>query len=317
MKFILFMLIFVAICIVNAQTSILDTLDVLSELDGRMVFNRTFDQIIAYHEGDFYIGDIYDWWIEAIIASYGYLSFLTPDVIVGYNINNITLHYFISMMLSNNMYNTYPQFDFPWGIINPPMLIDHIDYGNSLTWEDIHPIILGIPAILVDSLTGGWQTHDVTNWMLSDIENNRIYSQYRIRLLNDSDWDGMDDFIAIDNHNSSYKPYITVEYMPDSTSVSDDNIIPQIRDVRIYPNPFRQSTTISFELQKQEKIILTVYNAKGQLVRKLAEGFYAKGTHTFEWDAKDSYGNQVKAGLYIYKITSQYSSQTGKCLLIK
>jgi len=317
MKFILFLLLFVTISIVNAQTSILDTLDVLSELDGVIVFNRAQTQIIAYQNADYYIGDVYDAWIETMCANHAYLSYSTPQIITGYHLYSAMLNYFIVFMVGNNFIsNGYPKFDYPWGVLEPPMLIDHIDYGNSLTWEDIHPIILGIPAILVDSLTGGWQTHDVTNWMLSDIENNRIYSQYRIRLLNDSDWDGMDDLILISD-NTAYRPYITVEYMPDSTSVSDDNIIPQIRDVRIYPNPFRQSTTISFELQKQEKIILTVYNAKGQLVRKLAEGFYAKGTHTFEWDAKDSYGNQVKAGLYIYKITSQYSSQTGKCLLIK
>ena len=40
-------------------------------------------------------------------------------------------------------------------------------------------------------------------------------------------------------------------------------------EIRMYPNPFRNSTTLEFENKKREQHTLTIYNVTGQLVRKI------------------------------------------------
>ncbi len=46
-----------------------------------------------------------------------------------------------------------------------------------------------------------------------------------------------------------------------------------------YPNPFNPATTIRFKLKEADMVTLSVYDAKGQLVRQLVNGKLARGAH--------------------------------------
>jgi hypothetical protein len=60
---------------------------------------------------------------------------------------------------------------------------------------------------------------------------------------------------------------------------NEDEVIPAALSATMsnYPNPFRESTTISFDIPKSSGVTLSIYNSKGQLVRTLTDGQYAKG----------------------------------------
>ena len=64
-----------------------------------------------------------------------------------------------------------------------------------------------------------------------------------------------------------------------------------------YPNPFTESTMLSFELPEQADVTLTVYNMIGQPV-KVFSGTYAPGRHEVEWKADGEEGRRVAAGVY-------------------
>ena len=84
-----------------------------------------------------------------------------------------------------------------------------------------------------------------------------------------------------------------------------------------YPNPFNPTTTISFTLAQYGPVNLKIYNAKGQLVRQLANSEYAAGQHYLLWDGRDTMGRPVSSGLYFYRLQAKDFSQSHKMILMK
>jgi hypothetical protein len=80
-----------------------------------------------------------------------------------------------------------------------------------------------------------------------------------------------------------------------------------------YPNPFNPSTELSFTLNRADEITLKVYAINGALVRTLASGFYASGTHTLRFNA-----SQLASGIYIYRLETKSGLSLSKTMsLIK
>ena len=84
-----------------------------------------------------------------------------------------------------------------------------------------------------------------------------------------------------------------------------------------YPNPFNPSTTISFEIDKKQKIELTVYNMLGQEVKTLFAGELSAGKHEFEWDATGKSGQKAASGVYFYKLITESQIAARKMTLLK
>lgn len=79
-----------------------------------------------------------------------------------------------------------------------------------------------------------------------------------------------------------------------------------------YPNPFNPQTTIMFALVERGKVMLTIYDAMGQEVEKLAEAEMPAGFHHLVWDAKNR-----ASGLYFYRLTVNDFSQIKKMVLLR
>lgn len=86
-----------------------------------------------------------------------------------------------------------------------------------------------------------------------------------------------------------------------------------IQNFQIIPNPFSPGKTggqdqvfFTFQLTKQSKITLYVYDLKGnQLLSQNESTFSAGVPNTIQWDGKDHSGNILKNGLYIVKFYAQ------------
>lgn len=87
----------------------------------------------------------------------------------------------------------------------------------------------------------------------------------------------------------------------------------------VYPNPFSTETKIEFTLSKAQKIDLTIFNEKGQLVRKLIAGSMVPlGKYQVIWDGKDFAGAELNNGVYYYTIRGEDRGvKSGKIILIK
>ncbi len=69
------------------------------------------------------------------------------------------------------------------------------------------------------------------------------------------------------------------------------------------PNPFNNTTVISFNLNGPEDVELTIHDALGRKVRTLVdESNASSGVHSLEWDGKDNSGQTVAGGIYVCQL---------------
>jgi len=87
------------------------------------------------------------------------------------------------------------------------------------------------------------------------------------------------------------------------------------------PNPFISSTTITFISADYERIKdykLSIYNAKGQLIKTYngkRDNFWVKTD--IVWDGTDEDGNKVSPGVYFYKLLYGNNAVTRKMILVR
>ena len=84
-----------------------------------------------------------------------------------------------------------------------------------------------------------------------------------------------------------------------------------------YPNPFSQSTVISYQLSESSKITLKIYNISGQEIRTLVNEKQIAGKHSVTWNGKDSNNKNVSSGIYLYKLSAGKETKIKKMLLLK
>ena len=102
------------------------------------------------------------------------------------------------------------------------------------------------------------------------------------------------------------------------TSVSAITQVPEVFELQQnYPNPFNPETSIRFQLPVISEVTLSIYNLKGQLVRKLVNEEKQAGFHTVTWDAKNNAGNNVPSGVYLYRIQAGAFTDVKKLTLLR
>ncbi len=88
--------------------------------------------------------------------------------------------------------------------------------------------------------------------------------------------------------------------------------------VRVYPNPFNPTTTISFSIPEESKIEIAIYNLKGQKVKQLVNDKLVEGQHSIIWNSEDDTDKKVASGIYFYKLSVNGKTEAvKKCLLLK
>ena len=97
------------------------------------------------------------------------------------------------------------------------------------------------------------------------------------------------------------------------------NLIPNTQyQLSNYPNPFNPTTTISFSIQEESNVDLSIYNIKGQKIKSLLSDQISSGEHSIVWDGEDFTGKKVGSGVYLYKLTLiGKTDAVKKCLLLK
>lgn len=84
-----------------------------------------------------------------------------------------------------------------------------------------------------------------------------------------------------------------------------------------YPNPFNPSTRIEFSLPQAGNITLTIYDALGRTVRRLASGMTEAGQHAVVWNGSNEQGQAVSSGVYFYRLETANGSYSRKMVLLK
>lgn len=105
------------------------------------------------------------------------------------------------------------------------------------------------------------------------------------------------------NDKGQIRDYFTIiKGLP--TAVADENppsLPTQFELSQNYPNPFNPNTVINFATPKTSEVSLSIFNLRGQLIRKLLSGTVSAGRHLVFWDGTDSHGQRVASGVYVYR----------------
>ena len=86
------------------------------------------------------------------------------------------------------------------------------------------------------------------------------------------------------------------------------------------PNPFNPSTTISYTIpdeQGEVKVILSVFNLRGQLVKSLVNSSQVAGAYNINWNGQDEVGRKVSSGVYFYRLRAGDFTSTRKMVVLK
>ena len=89
-----------------------------------------------------------------------------------------------------------------------------------------------------------------------------------------------------------------------------------------YPNPFNPETWIPYQLAKAGDVKISIYDAKGALVRTLALGHHSAGFYTNKsraayWDGRNTLGERVASGIYFYQLQADDISLLRKMIILK
>ena len=84
-----------------------------------------------------------------------------------------------------------------------------------------------------------------------------------------------------------------------------------------YPNPFSSSTAISYKLNKQSDVEVTIYDILGRQVKKFSVGKETAGVHGIIWDGRNNLGEKVATGIYLYRLQTGGESLVKKMVFIR
>lgn len=83
------------------------------------------------------------------------------------------------------------------------------------------------------------------------------------------------------------------------------------------PNPAIGRAKIGFSLPRAGDVKLRIYGLRGELVRTLADGAFAPGTHSLAWDGRDDRGRPVATGTYFYRLEALGLSAVKRMVFIR
>jgi hypothetical protein len=84
-----------------------------------------------------------------------------------------------------------------------------------------------------------------------------------------------------------------------------------------FPNPFNPRTRVTYALDRDAVVHLSVRDVRGRLIRRLVSGRKSAGIEAAEWDGCDAEGNSAAAGIYFAVLEADGIRDTRKMLLVK
>lgn len=115
--------------------------------------------------------------------------------------------------------------------------------------------------------------------------------------------------IALDPDNWILKYTDTRTLSPDATL--------EAVNLKVYPNPFNPSTTITFETGVAGPVRVVVYDARGARIRGLMDSVTPPQFHEIVWDGRNDAGQGVASGVYFVRVETRQAVDVRKAILLK
>jgi hypothetical protein len=83
------------------------------------------------------------------------------------------------------------------------------------------------------------------------------------------------------------------------------------------PNPFNSSTLIGFDLARDARASVQVFDVEGRLVATLAEGEFTAGPHSVVWNGTTGSGARAAAGIYFVRCAGPIGEDVRRLVLAR
>jgi len=152
-------------------------------------------------------------------------------------------------------------------------------------------------------------SNDTIYVVLYNLNNNPISNNNgTLFTLSEGQIKSVNNVIASDTQGQQ----IMVDYTP------EENIVPLKFTVsKNYPNPFNPTTKIDYALPTESDVVLSIYNIKGQLVKRIKHENQPAGYHQIVWQGRNDNNRRVASGVYFYRLKAGKYEKTKKMLLLK
>ena len=84
-----------------------------------------------------------------------------------------------------------------------------------------------------------------------------------------------------------------------------------------FPNPFRDATTIAYDLPEPAAVTITIYNVLGAEVSRVVEQVQAAGRRQALWNGRDDGGRRVGAGVYFVRMRAGRTLRTRQLVVLR
>ena len=191
--------------------------------------------------------------------------------------------------------------------------------------DNIHPgVPVGVMAVVVDNTVElSWNESIDEDFQFFIIEKT---SFDMVELIETADAFYMDaDYVSSEIHHyriaavdhsgnqSDYSDMVDVAVL-----AIDDQLAPEVFALhQNYPNPFNPTTQIKYDLPQDAMVSINIYDLMGRNIRSLVNTNQSAGYRSIQWDATNSLGDPVSAGMYIYMIQAGEFRQVKKMVLLK
>ena len=82
------------------------------------------------------------------------------------------------------------------------------------------------------------------------------------------------------------------------------------------PNPFKEQTMISYQLDAAKHARLRIYNVAGQLVKTLVDTHQGPGSYSVVWSGTDEHNRSVSSGVYFCRLETEGQSDFRKITIL-
>ncbi|MBC8526180.1 MAG: T9SS type A sorting domain-containing protein [Candidatus Cloacimonetes bacterium] len=260
------------------------------------------------------IGDWEDAFVGGNCFNRSFFSFQMQETPEGYTLQSVNFYLYLWSINGNNESFTWPIWDIGGEQYRYPCFVDHVDYGTTFSYSDFNcPVLTPNIGEIDSSTTHLWREINVTNSYLEDVNNEKIYSQYRLKFPINTDYDCLSDFITFTSSYSlqEHHPYIILTYIND-IGVKEECLNEKGKiNIQLFPNPVNTEIHILMQTKKNQTCKLSLYNVKGQKIKTIFEGICHK-RKLLNFDCQT-----ISCGVYFLKFEFNDNKPIIKKILIK
>jgi hypothetical protein len=289
--------------IMNLHSSEISDNVYLAGIDDGLMRNYSFGYITIHNNNISYNG------ISYIDYQYPYPFSFTFDDVIPYGNSRFSCIETHGMFPDSTAYKNFQFSD--------SCFVEDTNFPNLDSYHDPYSLIR-LNDRYVMGIAG--DTNPI-KFICVDYQNQTIMDTTYVLINANSLWSGVTNscgnFIYYSSNRFGIR-HLYIMQIEETVGNSDPTQTTAIISHSVYPNPFKDNTTIKINLKQPETLKAAIYNVKGQLVKILSADGKVASSHELAWDGTTNNYIKASAGLYIYKVSTKSGANiTGKLLLLK